>query len=592
MKKVKRKLATILAADCVDFSRHMESREEETLENLNACRKIIDAFIDEYGGRIFHTAGDSVIAEFDSPVECVNSAIKFQEALKNRNMEIESEPKLVWRVGIHVDDIIVEGSNVYGTGVNVAARLESKCEPGKILVSRVVREQVSKRISFSIISDGIRELKNISDEFEVFSVSFEGENAKSSERAQIIDTKDQQDSTLIKKPIIAVLPFLNSSKSNDSEFLVDGIVEDLITEFSMISEFDVISRQTSSNYSFKDSDPLGFAKEFNIDFLVGGSIRSSGKRIRINTELTNANDGSVIWSNKFDRILEDIFDVQDEIVRKISISILGEIEITSLQRSKRKPTNNINSYELLLRGKEQHHLFQKGANIKALEYFNSAINLDETNSLAHAWKACTLGQGMARNFYDRKPTEVFAEAKIHLNKALELNENDFECHRMFSAVYLSNHDYKKSEDHGSRAYDINPNDPRVLAGYGEILVRNGKLDQGLEYLNKSLAIDPIPMGQSNSDNRYRDLTLGYFCKSDYKNCESWASKISEIEPRSWIMLMFSMAHLGKDIEQNSIFLEKKLEFSSLDWVNTIDRFHLPDSKKNEQLEKFVEKLFG
>ena len=170
MDQIKRKLATILAADCVNFSKHMETNEEKTLKNLNDCRVIIDKKIKEFEGRIFNTAGDSVIAEFDSPVQCVKAAIEFQEELIKRNEHSITELRLEWRVGIHVDDVMVEGDNIMGSGVNVAARLESQCKPGQILVSRIVKDQVSKRVDFSIDADGTRELKNISSDFEVFIV--------------------------------------------------------------------------------------------------------------------------------------------------------------------------------------------------------------------------------------------------------------------------------------------------------------------------------------------------------------------------------------------------------------------------------------
>jgi class 3 adenylate cyclase len=217
MTKVKRKLATILATDCVGFSKHMETDEESTLASLNACRTIIDSHINDHGGRIFHTAGDSVIAEFDSPVECVNAALKFQDALYARNQEDEVHPALQWRVGVHVDDIIIEGDNVYGSGVNIAARLESHCEPGEILVSRVVREQVAKRVSFSIDSAGSRSLKNIAEDFEVFSVatSFSQAANKAAPTVQptVVSSVSGSDQ---RKPKLAILPFNNASGDDES----------------------------------------------------------------------------------------------------------------------------------------------------------------------------------------------------------------------------------------------------------------------------------------------------------------------------------------------------------------------------------------
>ena len=577
MSQVKRKLATILATDCVSFSKHMEEQEEKTLDSLKACRDIIDPLIAKYSGRIFHTAGDSVIAEFDSPVGSANAAIEFQNAIKDRNKNEEVNPKLSWRVGIHLDDIIIEGDNIYGNGVNIAARLESQSPVGEILISDVVNQQINKKIEQKIYSLGKIELKNISSDFEVFSILGDGKNKISKKTSPSVN----------KKPKFAILPFINTSKDEDSGFLVDGIVEDLITEFSMMREFEILSRQTSVNFKDENQDIEEFSKKFDLDFLVTGGIRASGKRVRINIELSDANDESIIWSNKYDRVLEDIFDLQDEIVRKISIALLGEIEISSLQRSKRKPTQNISSYEYLLRGKENHHKFTKEANQEALQNFDKAIEADAGNAQAYAWKVCTLGQAMFRGFSDRKMEEMFAEAKQNIDKALELNENDFECHRMLSAVYLSNHDYLLAEDHGRKAFNMVPNDPRVLSGYGEVLVRVGKVDKGLELLNKAFELDPIPQGQSTSDNRIKDLILGYFLAEDYNKVVELSFDIRIMDTRSLSLILFSRSKLNQDIKASNEYKSLTSEFKDTDWEQTVDRFHIQDEQIQKNLITFM-----
>ena len=580
MSQVKRKLATILATDCVSFSKHMEEQEEKTLESLKACREIIDPLISKYSGRIFHTAGDSVIAEFDSPVGSANAAIEFQNAIKDRNKNEEVNPKLSWRVGIHLDDIIIEGDNIYGNGVNIAARLESQSPVGEILISDVVNQQINKKIEQKIHSLGKIELKNISSDFEVFSILGDGKNKISKKTSPSVN----------KKPKFAILPFVNTSKDEDSGFLVDGIVEDLITEFSMMREFDILSRQTSVNFKDENQDIKEFSKKFDLDFIVTGGIRASGKRVRINIELSDANDESIIWSNKYDRVLEDIFDLQDEIVRKISIALLGEIEISSLQRSKRKPTENISSYEYLLRGKENHHKFTKEANQEALQNFDKAIEADAGNAQAYAWKVCTLGQAMFRGFSDRKMEEIFADAKQNIDKALELNENDFECHRMLSAVYLSNHDYLLAEDHGRKAFNMVPNDPRVLSGYGEVLVRIGKVDKGLELLNKAFELDPIPQGQSTSDNRIKDLILGYFFAEDFNKVVELSFDIRVMDTRSLALILYSRSKLNQDIKVSSEYQSLKGEFKDTDWEQTIDRFHIQDENIKNTLLNFIKDI--
>jgi len=577
MSQVKRKLATILATDCVSFSKHMEEQEEKTLESLKACREIIDTLIAKYSGRIFHTAGDSVIAEFDSPVGSAKAAIEFQNAISDRNENEDVYPKLSWRVGIHLDDIIIEGDNIYGNGVNIAARLESQSPVGAILISDVVNQQINKKIEQKIHSLGKIELKNISNDFEVFSILGDGKNK----------LFKKVNSSINKKPKFAILPFLNTSKDEDSGFLVDGIVEDLITEFSMMREFEILSRQTSVNFKDEKQDIKEFSKQFNLDFIVTGGIRASGKRVRINIELSDANDESIIWSNKYDRVLEDIFDLQDEIVRKISIALLGEIEISSLQRSKRKPTQNISSYEYLLRGKENHHKFTKEANEEALQNFDKAIEADAGNAQAYAWKVCTLGQAMFRGFSDRKIEDMFAEAKQNIDKALELNENDFECHRMLSAVYLSNHDYLLAEDHGRKAFNMVPNDPRVLSGYGEVLVRVGKVDKGLELLNKAFELDPIPQGQSTSDNRIKDLILGYFFAEDYNKVVELSFDIRLIDTRSLSLILYSRSKLNQDIKASVEYKSLTGEFKDTDWEQTVDRFHIQDEQIQKELISFM-----
>ena len=580
MSQVKRKLATILATDCVGFSKHMDAQEEKTLISLKACRDIIDPLITRYSGRIFHTAGDSVIAEFESPVESVKAAIEFQKLINNRNKLEETEPKLSWRVGIHLDDIIIEGDNIYGNGVNIAARLESQSPVGEILISEVVNKQIEKRIDEVIHPLGRIELKNISNEFEVFSILGDGKNKFSSKSKK----------NLNKKPKFAILPFVNTSKDEDSGFLVDGICEDLITEFSMMREFDILSRQTSINFKEENQDIKEFSKQFDLDFLVTGGIRASGKRVRINIELSDANDESIIWSNKYDRVLEDIFDLQDEIVRKISIALLGEIEISSLQRSKRKPTENISSYEYLLRGKENHHKFTKEANFEALANFDKAIKADSNNAQAYAWKVCTLGQSMFRGFSDREASELMTEAKQNIEKALELNENDFECHRMLSAVYLSNHDYILAEDHGRKAFNVVPNDPRVLSGYGEVLVRVGKVDKGLELLNKAFDLDPIPQGQSTSDNRVKDLILGYFFAEDFNKVVELSFDIRVMDTRSLALILYARTQLSQDIKTCNEYKLFKDEFKDINWEQVIDRFHIQDKKIINTLLNFIEAI--
>ena len=363
MTRPTRKLTTILAADVVGFSKLMDQHEELTLKNLKTCRDIVDPIITEYGGRIFHTAGDSVIAEFASPVSSVEAAIEFQQILADRNKNVPEESQITFRVGIHLDDVIIEGDNIYGNGLNVAARLESICEPGCILVSRFVQEKIEKRIQLTINSLGKSELKNIEGEFSIFQINpaQDGETA-SPPAASPVPPKKEASATpevINMKPRLLVLPFRNLNNDEENEYLVDGIVEDIITEFSMIHSIEIISRHTAFNFKGKEINSQQITSELGVNFIATGSIRSAGNRIRISVELTDAATESALWSERFDRMMEDVFEIQDEIVRKVIVALVGQLEIASLARAKRKPTENLSSYEFLLRGKENHHKFSK-----------------------------------------------------------------------------------------------------------------------------------------------------------------------------------------------------------------------------------------
>ena len=259
MTNVNRKLSTILAADCAGFSKFMDKNEELTLETLKRCRSIIDPIIAKYSGRIFYTAGDSVIAEFQSPLNAVNAAIDFQSNIHDENNSIKNGIKLIWRVGIHLDDVIIEGDNIYGTGVNIAARLESSCKPGQILISSMVKEQISNKIKF-VIHDAGKISKNISTAYQTFGISPAGD--------EVEKTKADQETSKNYKPKLAIMPFSNINDDNEGSYLVDGIVEDLITEFSMIQELKIVSRQSCFDFKSSGDDIKEFVKNFSVDYIV------------------------------------------------------------------------------------------------------------------------------------------------------------------------------------------------------------------------------------------------------------------------------------------------------------------------------------
>ena len=286
--------------------------------------------------------------------------------------------------------MIVEGDNLYGDGVNVAARIEASAVPGGISLSEKFHDEVCRKLDLSYVNMGVQEMKNISNPVNTFKVLLGHESeeekqtppdsAKASQQA--LETTVAADS----KPRLIVLPFSNLNNVEDNDFLVDGIVEDIITEFSRINSIEIISRNTAFSFKGKEIDNAQIASEFGINFIATGSIRSSGNRIRISVELTDPTSGSSIWSERYDRTMEDVFEVQDEIVRKVMVSLVGKLEMASLERAKRKPTENLTSYEYLLRGRDFHHKFSKDGVLSALEMLDKSIEIDPNNAQAYAWK--------------------------------------------------------------------------------------------------------------------------------------------------------------------------------------------------------------
>tara|TARA_B100001173_G_scaffold149696_1_gene129816 strand:+ start:209 stop:1654 length:1446 start_codon:yes stop_codon:yes gene_type:complete len=391
------------------------------------------------------------------------------------------------------------------------------------------------------------------------------------------------------KQKIAVIPFTNLNKDEDGAFLVDGIVEDLITEFSMISEIEIVSRQTCFNLRDENLSHGEYREKYELDYIVSGSIRAVENRLRISVELSETPDGNVIWSNKYDRVKEDIFDIQDEIVRKITIALLGGIEISSLKRAHRKPTESMTSYEFLLKGKDNHHKFTKEANDEAMKSLDLAISADANNAQAYAWKACVIGQALGRGYCEMSDDKV-GELLGLLDKALEVDKNDFECHRMLSEVYLSMHDFEKSKESGQKATSINPNDPRVISVYGEALLRLRELDSGIEYLEKAYELDPIPQGQTTSDRRLAALFLGYYLKEDFEKCQAINSEILNIDVRTWLLNFHLHQIQSMDCSQDNWFIKGIKEFENLDWKMEIDRFHLNNDELNNELLSVVQSI--
>ena len=587
--KPRRKLAAILAADVVGFSKKMGENEDRTLRNLKACRTLTDESIEAHHGRVFGSAGDSVIAEFASPVDAIVAAVEFQRNLRDRNLKITPEDQMEFRVGLNLGDVIVEGDNLYGDGVNVAARLEPLAEPGGICVSGKFHDEVRRKLDLGFVSKGAQEMKNIEEPVHTFNVLMGHETEEvsqiSSSAPSAAPTVRQPSAN--EKPRLIVLPFNNLSNVEDNDFLVDGIVEDLITEFSRINSIEVISRNTAFSLKGKEIENTKIAAEFGIDFIATGSIRSSGNRIRISVDLTDPATGSSIWSERYDGTMDDVFEVQDEIVRKVIVALVGKLEMAGLERAKRKPTENLTSYEYLLRGRDFHHKFSKEGVLSAIEMLDKSIEADPNNAQAYAWGACSLGQGLGRGYLEGDQETHFQKLQSLIQKALELDENDLECNRILCELNKLFEDFEQSEFYGKKAYDMNSNDPRVVCAYGELLVLTNRADEGTDLLIKAYELDPVGMGASNADKRLGDVMFGAYVKGDFQQCLEYDKKIGKKQPIAWITKIASLESLNQSQEKEAELKKFADAYPEIVLGEEIDKLHFQEASAKQTLKDLV-----
>ncbi len=395
---IKRRLAAILSADVVGYSRLMGADEESTFEILRQCRQSIDGCIAKKGGRIVATGGDSVLAEFASAVEAVRCALAMQEGVAACNIDVPDERRMRFRIGINLGDVMVSGDDILGDGVNIAARLEQIAEPDSIYISGTVYDQVRNKLDLAYTDLGAQSVKNIDQPVRAYRVA-EAEAAPAPV-APVSAAKSGNAGPA--KPTIAVLPFDNMSGDEEQEYFVDGMTEDIITELSRYHDLFVIARNSTFTYKGKATDVTQVGHELGVRYVVEGSVRKVGSRLRITVQLVDAADGHHLWAERYDRELEDVFAVQDEITQVIVANLPRRVEAAQLEQSKQKPTENMQAYDYVLRAKDHHHKKTKEDNAKAIEMAHKAIELDPDYSLAHAWHSCSLGQAWGRGYIEEK----------------------------------------------------------------------------------------------------------------------------------------------------------------------------------------------
>ncbi len=526
-----RRLAAILAADMVGYSRLMEADESGTLARLKSVRlEVIDPAIAKNKGRIIKTTGDGLLVEFGSVTCAVQCAIEVQQRVARRNTDLPPGRWIEFRIGINLGDVIVENDDIFGDGVNVAARLQQLARPGDICVSAAVRDQIAERFEIAFEDLGQQHVKNIVRPIPTFRVVLDKAHAASAppvgERGAAL------------KPSLVVLPFVNMSGDPDQEFFADGLSEDIITELSRFRELLVISRNSAFMHKGKAVKVGDIAREFGVDYVVEGSVRKAGDRVRVTVQLIDAETDRHVWAERYDRKIEDIFAIQDEITRAIVGTLPGRIEAAGSERAKRKPTQNMAAYEYVLTGKILHHRSTRADNEEAQRMLDRAIALDPKYAHAHAWKACVLGQSWLYGWCaDRDATwkDVVRELEI----ALSLDDNDSDVHRILAAVNITRNDFDKARYHQDRALALNSNNDLILVQHGEVLTWLGRPHDGIEWILKAIRVNPY-----HPERYWNHLGRAHYTARQYAECVQALSKLSRPDHMHHAMLAAALAQLG------------------------------------------------
>jgi adenylate cyclase len=533
-----RRLAAVLAADMVGYSRLMEADETGTLARLKTHRiELIDPAIAKNRGRIIKTTGDGMLVEFHSVVDAVLCAAEVQRRMARRNADVAPARWMQFRIGINLGDVIVDGNDIFGDGVNVASRLEVLAESGGICVSGAVRDQVGDRLEDLSFEDlGDQTVKNIVRPIRVFRVRLDPDS-----RAAPDQVRNAAAATVARKPSIAVLPLVNMSGDPEQEFFADGLTEDIITELSRFHDLLVISRNSTFVYKGKAVKVQEVAKEFAVDYVLEGSVRKAGDRIRVTVQLIDAEADRHVWAERYDRELADIFAIQDEMTHAIVATLPGRVEAAAHDRVKRKPTDNMAAYECVLAAKVLHHRSAREDNAEAQRLLERAIALDPNYAHAHAWRACVLGQTWVYSWCaDRDAT--FEQVAAELEIALKLDDNDSDVHRILAALNLNRDDHDKATFHQERALALNPNYDLVVVQQGELLTWLGRPEEGIDWIKKAMRLNPY-----HPERFWSHLGRACYCAEKYAEAAEAFSRITRPDHTHHAFLAATFAQMGNAI---------------------------------------------
>ena len=562
---VERKLAAIFAADIAGYSRLIAHDEIGTLDRLKACRVIIDGLIAAHRGRVFNTAGDSVVADFASAVDAVQCAVAVQTAIAKENASDPGDELMRFRIGVHVGDVVVDGTNLLGDGVNIAARMESLAEPGAICVSAAARDHIGNKLPLIFDDLGDQKVKNLAQPIRVYRVHAETPVVQPVVALPLPD-----------KPSIAVLPFQNMSGDPEQEYFVDGMVEEIITALSRIRWLFVIARNSTFTYKGQSPDVKQVGRELGVRYVLEGSVRKGGNRVRITGQLIDAETGAHLWADRFDGLIEEVFELQD----KVALSVAGVIEPTlqaaEMRRSAARPTTDLTTYDLYLRALATIFPVTRERIFEALGLLEQAIALDRHYGPALAW-AAICHMVLIRDGWVEAPETNRRKGVDFARHALEVAGNDpgILANATLALAYFG-------EDIGAmlglvdRALALNPSFARGWYVSGMLRILAGQHDLAIEHLETSLRLSPRErMGQPLSV-----MGAAYFFKRQFD--EAAAKLLLAIQddpglPAPYRFLASCYAHMGRLDEARAIVARLRAITPLV--MQSVTQFRNPDDRE-------------
>ena len=570
-KTYKRKLSAILYADVAGYSRLTGQDEEGTHRQLSACLDVITECVRDHGGTVCHYAGDAVLADFASVIAAVNCAVSVQPLVSSCSCGLPDDRKLRFRIGVNLGEVIVDREEIYGDCVNVAARLEALATPAGVCLSEKVWAEVKDRLDLSFEDLGEFSVKNIAQPIRAFGILMNGEAGKD-------QSNDSSVRAAVEKPTVAVLPFDNMSGNPDEGFFADGITEDIITALSRFPSLHVIARNSTFTYKGRAVRVQEIGKDLGARYVVEGSVRRAGQRVRVTVQLIDARDGNHLWAERYDRELTDIFDLQDELTGTIVATLPGRLEHAEIEQVKRKPPRDMLAYDYVLRGKLGHHRFTSEDNAEGLKDVEKAIELDPEFASAHAWKACLSRQALALGWGEAK--DLYEQAVESVHRGLTLDQSDIEVHRILCEICVSEERWDDAEMHHERAFSLNPNDARIVAQRGELFTRLGSASEAVEWVERAMRLDPFEISS-------RSHLLGRALYAARRYQEALHAYRQILTPRVGHLADMAACHaqLGENdraVEKAAEVLRMDPEFSTDAYLKSIPYKHPEDTEHHRQ----------